>query len=345
MSYDKFEGFFMEADEDKSGQIDIQELVHRLRKGGYKGSEEQITRAFSEADTSGDGLISFEEYMTAMGFKLKLKHKGVALWRCLEEFDQKRNWMIEYNSLPGIFFTSVKKYFSHNEMEKMIEVGDQLKNKSGMIDMADYLRELAKLKIIELDDIPFPQAEVMEVVSSATVAGVGAAPSRKPASKPAAKPATPSKKKKAKGPSESAAARAVNNMSSHAAWLVIRNNSSFLIKRNGVTLSREPNNLKSRNSFRYNGLIHKQTVGVEPAKDGKGVVLLTRNSKGFQKPANSFNRVELKKGARRTMNTLRKTLSGGRYRKELTMDAMRRASAILKSQQPRASKQTRQKKK
>ncbi|XP_013406215.1 uncharacterized protein LOC106170767 [Lingula anatina] len=344
MSYEKFEGFFFEADEDKSGQIDIDELIKRLRRGGYKGTTEQIKRAFGEADTSGDGLISFEEYMTAMGFKLKLKHKGVALWRCLDEFDKERNWQIEYQSLPGIFFTSVKKYFTHDEMEKMIEVGDKVKNRSNMIDMAEYLRELAKLKIIELDDIPFPQAEVMEVVTSATTAGVGAAPSRKPAAKPAAKPSS-KPKKKGSGPTESAAARAANNMSSHAAWLVIRNNSSFLIKRNGASFTREPNNLKNRNSFRYNGLIHRQTVGVEPAKDGKGVVLLTKNSKGFQKPSKSFNRVELKKGARRTMNTIRKTLSGGRYRKELTMDAMRRASAILKSQQPRVTKQTRQKKK
>lgn len=34
--------------------------------------------------------------------------------------------------------------------------------------------------------------------------------------------------------------------------------------------SQEPNNLKARNSFRYNGLIHRKTVGVEPAADGKG---------------------------------------------------------------------------
>lgn len=45
---------------------------------------------------------------------------------------------------------------------------------------------------------------------------------------------------------------------------------------------KEPNNLKSRNSFRYNGLIHRKTVGVEPTKDGKGVVLVTRRNKGIE---------------------------------------------------------------
>ena len=38
--------------------------------------------------------------------------------------------------------------------------------------------------------------------------------------------------------------------------------------------------MKSRNSFRYNGLIHKRTVGIETTKDNKGLVLTTRNPRG-----------------------------------------------------------------
>lgn len=37
--------------------------------------------------------------------------------------------------------------------------------------------------------------------------------------------------------------------------------------------------MKGLNSFRFNGLIHKKTVAVEPKSDGKGVVLVTRNNK------------------------------------------------------------------
>lgn len=44
--------------------------------------------------------------------------------------------------------------------------------------------------------------------------------------------------------------------------------------------SQEPNNLKARNSFRYNGLIHRKTVGVEPAADGKGVVVVMKRRSG-----------------------------------------------------------------
>ncbi|KAB0395509.1 hypothetical protein E2I00_017109 [Balaenoptera physalus] len=90
-------------------------------------------------------------------------------------------------------------------------------------------------------------------------------------------------------------------MSAHLQWMVVRNCSSFLIKRNKQTYSTEPNNLKARNSFRYNGLIHRKTVGVEPAADGKGVVVVMKRRSGHT---------------------------------DLRMALIRRASAILRSQKP-----------
>jgi hypothetical protein len=41
----------------------------------------------------------------------------------------------------------------------------------------------------------------------------------------------------------------------------------------------EPNNLKNRNSFRLNGLIHPKVVGVEAVTKGKGVVFTTGSIK------------------------------------------------------------------
>nr|AGG41268.1 ribosomal protein L28 [Cerebratulus lacteus] len=123
-------------------------------------------------------------------------------------------------------------------------------------------------------------------------------------------------------------------MSADLQWQIIRKNSCFLVKGRGVTFTREPNNLTGRNSFRYNGLVHKKTLGVEPCSDGKGVVLVTRKATGTRKPASSFNKVELKKGNRAALNTIRKTLRKNRYRKDLKMKALRRASAILYSQRP-----------
>uniref|UniRef100_A0A8D1WLB7 Large ribosomal subunit protein eL28 n=1 Tax=Sus scrofa TaxID=9823 RepID=A0A8D1WLB7_PIG len=69
-------------------------------------------------------------------------------------------------------------------------------------------------------------------------------------------------------------------MSAHLQWMVVRNCSSFLIKRHKQTYGTEPNNLKALNSFHYKGLIHHKTVGVESAADGKGVVVVMKRRSG-----------------------------------------------------------------
>uniref|UniRef100_A0A8D0IKI1 Large ribosomal subunit protein eL28 n=4 Tax=Sus scrofa TaxID=9823 RepID=A0A8D0IKI1_PIG len=123
-------------------------------------------------------------------------------------------------------------------------------------------------------------------------------------------------------------------MSAHLQWMVVRNCSSFLIKRNKQTYSTEPNNLKARNSFRYNGLIHHKTVGVEPAADGKGVVVVMKRRSGQRKPATSYVRTTINKNARATLSSIRHMIRKNKYRPDLRMAAIRRASAILRSQKP-----------
>ncbi|KAK7813334.1 hypothetical protein U0070_015531 [Myodes glareolus] len=94
-------------------------------------------------------------------------------------------------------------------------------------------------------------------------------------------------------------------MSGHLQWIVVRNCSSFLIKRNKQTYSTEPNNLKARNSFRYNGLIHRKTVGVKPAADSKGVVVVMKRRSGQRKPATSYVRTTINKNTRATLSSIR----------------------------------------
>ena len=123
-------------------------------------------------------------------------------------------------------------------------------------------------------------------------------------------------------------------------WLIVRNSSSFLLKRNRQNFTLEPNNLKGRNSFRYSGLVRKRTVGVEPSKDGKGVVLVTKKVDGCRRPGKNQNSVELKRDSRRTFRAIRKITKKGGYRKDLSMAAVRRAAAIIKSQRPVVPRKT-----
>lgn len=96
----------------------------------------------------------------------------------------------------------------------------------------------------------------------------------------------------------------------------------------------EPNNLKARNSFRFNGLIHKKTVGIEPAADGKGVVVVLKKRAGQRKPATSYEKITINKNSRATLASVRNIIRKNKYRRDLRMAAVRRVSAILRSQKP-----------
>ncbi|CAN2387930.1 ribosomal protein L28 [Pristimantis euphronides] len=123
-------------------------------------------------------------------------------------------------------------------------------------------------------------------------------------------------------------------MSAQLQWMILRNCSSFLIKRNKQVYSTEPNNLKARNSYRYNGLIHRKTVGVEPAADGKGIIVVLKKRAGQRKPSTSYEKITINKNSRATLKSVRHIIRRNKYRKDLRMAALRRASAILRSQKP-----------
>merc|ERR1712200_41169 len=97
-------------------------------------------------------------------------------------------------------------------------------------------------------------------------------------------------------------------------------NSCFLKKSHGLTLTKEPNNLMGTNSFKYNGLVNRKTVGVDAAPTGKGVVLAIRKTKGGRRPAKALSK------------TIKNTLDANGYRKDLTKAAVKKACALIRSQ-------------
>ncbi|XP_043845863.1 LOW QUALITY PROTEIN: 60S ribosomal protein L28-like [Dromiciops gliroides] len=114
----------------------------------------------------------------------------------------------------------------------------------------------------------------------------------------------------------------------HLQWMVLQNCSSFLIK------CTEPNNLKARNSFHYNGLIHWKTVGIKLATNSKGIVVVLKQRAGQRKPDASYVRTNINKNAQVTLNSVWNIISKNKSRKDLRMATLHGASAILQSQKP-----------
>merc|ERR1711881_203869 len=123
-------------------------------------------------------------------------------------------------------------------------------------------------------------------------------------------------------------------VSSDIAWAVIRNNSSFLLKKRGVKkpFSTEPCNLTNRNTQRHNGLVNSKVVGISATADNKGFVLTTKRAKSAHKPNKALVATTMKAGARRSLHSVKAVMVKGRYRKDLTKAALRRAAAITRSQ-------------
>jgi len=105
-------------------------------------------------------------------------------------------------------------------------------------------------------------------------------------------------------------------MSADLLWSIVRKNSCFLVKSQGLTLTKEPNNLKNLNSFKYNGYVNKKTVGVDAATSGKGVVLTLRKTKSEKRPGKSQVKSTVR-GSRHAVQTIKNTLTAGCYRKDL----------------------------
>merc|ERR1712029_80641 len=97
-------------------------------------------------------------------------------------------------------------------------------------------------------------------------------------------------------------------------------------------------NLTGLHSLTSSGVVGAKAVGVAAAADNKGVVLVTKKPKAANKPANSAASVTLKKGRRAVIKSVANSVSA--FNKTKKRAAMKRTSAILRSQRPRIGKKT-----
>ncbi|KAG7007950.1 trafficking protein particle complex subunit 6b [Physcia stellaris] len=157
------------------------------------------------------------------------------------------------------------------------------------------------------------------------------------------------------------------NVSSDLVWECCRQNNAYLVKRKtagGIQFSRDPYNLMNKHSRKvcvrwvrqqqgsteltstpvdltnkYIGLpfvVGCQAIGILPAEKG-GVTLITKKTKHLNRPASNKNEVTFsgqKSGPSIYKGVVNSTAKQG-YRADLRQEAVARASAIRKSQQPK----------
>jgi len=129
MTESSYRQFFEEADADRSGSLTLSELTAMLRKKGYRESESKIRRMFRAVDTSGDNMISYEEYLIAMGEMSPRDHKAATMRAVFREFDLNGDGKIDRSELSEVF-QSMGKVMSPEDINRIIRMADSDQNGS-----------------------------------------------------------------------------------------------------------------------------------------------------------------------------------------------------------------------
>merc|ERR1711861_127838 len=119
--------------------------------------------------------------------------------------------------------------------------------------------------------------------------------------------------------------------SSDLLWALTKKQNAFLVKRNGLQLTSEPNNLMNKHSFKYSGLANVEAVGIED--NTRGITLKMKNKKNSSNPKRNVVSVDLKKDFRKVATTIRNKTEGKFYRQDLSKPALARWYKVWKSQQ------------
>merc|ERR1711872_174946 len=127
-------------------------------------------------------------------------------------------------------------------------------------------------------------------------------------------------------------------MSNDVCWAVTRNNSAFLLKKRNCPkpFSTDPMCLTNVHSHRYSGVCNSKAIGIKAAPEGSFEVTL-KKAKSGNRPAASLDKMVIRGGKKRSVPTLKRMLHGRRYRKDLASAALKRATAICRSQKPKAA--------
>lgn len=127
------------------------------------------------------------------------------------------------------------------------------------------------------------------------------------------------------------------NVSRDLLWLATKNFNAHMFKRKGIrkTFSTDPLNPRGFQTLSNAGAIQPKALNVVPHPSGRGVQLVFKKKTPVTKPTKSLVKVPLTHSAGRTIKTIKNFCNRNRYRRDLKTVALRRASAILRSQRAR----------
>ncbi|POM69230.1 Protein Kinase [Phytophthora palmivora] len=138
VNMDMFKETFALFDKDESGCIDRDELKGMLLALGQQLSSSDIDEIMRQADTDGDGKISFTEFVSMMNQRLFRRGDLTTgdLKAAFDTFDVNHDGFITSSELEHILHVLGNKHINNEETCKIIKAAD--KNEDGKIDYDEF---------------------------------------------------------------------------------------------------------------------------------------------------------------------------------------------------------------
>ncbi|KAF4031615.1 EF-hand domain pair [Phytophthora infestans] len=138
VNMDMFKETFSLFDKDESGCIDQEELKGMLLALGQQLSSSEIDEIMHQADTDGDGKISFTEFVSMMNDRLFRRGDLTTgdLKAAFDTFDVNHDGFISSSELEHILHVLGNKHINNEETCKIIQAAD--KNEDGKIDYDEF---------------------------------------------------------------------------------------------------------------------------------------------------------------------------------------------------------------
>lgn len=120
-------------------------------------------------------------------------------------------------------------------------------------------------------------------------------------------------------------------------WACVRNNNSFLVKKNGHTkrsgsvhFSTEKGNLRSISSYKYSGLANSKTIDISCTEDNRAM-LSTKTRKASSYPVKGQTKIPINKDYRRVEKAILSQTVNNYYRRDLKGDALAKWSTVYRA--------------
>lgn len=133
---DEYKEAFDMFDKDHSGTISVDEIAKIMKNFGNPLSKDEIREMIKDIDTSGDGELDFDEFVTLMQRQEVVEDDDDEVLRAFKSFDKDQNGYITNNEFRYIL-TKLGERFTDQEVDTLFRECDL--NDDGRLNYEEFI--------------------------------------------------------------------------------------------------------------------------------------------------------------------------------------------------------------